>query len=109
MQVAAPVPVVGPGHTVQELPQLAGCDGSTQAPEQAMVGDAHWSPQLAPPSGSSVQVGVPVPAVGAGHTVNAEQLLPQWADELGSTHAPEQSSEVLPVQPTPHIPAVQVA
>jgi hypothetical protein len=41
VQVAVPVPVLGPGHTVQALPQLAGSDGSAQAPEQSMVGAAH--------------------------------------------------------------------
>lgn len=47
-----------------------------------------------------------MPVVGPGHAL---VQLPQCCGSVGSTHAPLQSSDVAPVQPTPHTPFVHVA
>jgi hypothetical protein len=49
---------------------------------------------------------LPVPAVGPGQALVHE---PQCAGSDGSTHAPEQLSDVDPLHPRPQVPFVQVA
>ena len=53
-----------------------------------------------------MQSAVPVPAPGAGQTF---VQLPQCSGLDGLTHAPAQLSDVEPLHPSPHVPAVHVA
>jgi hypothetical protein len=96
VQIALPVPAVGPAHALVQLPQCSASDGSTHAPAQfSEVAPLHPRPHMPPPSASKVHVACPAPASGPTQTFSQ---LPQCAGCVGSTHEPLQSSEVGAVQ-----------